>query len=281
MVPPSSRDRTDGGRTWSPNAAEPAVLLDDVAAQRLGEALRSLPDLLEQKWGASPRSMSRRDLGLHDLLGTDRQRRAVVGQPHDPVELPGRHRGRGHDLTVAEGLIRMRRRLAVHADVVVRDLDQAVQLAGDDRQVVGEPDVHAWPLPRSASSTRSGSSALAAAMATEPSKVLTVRRNASTRPARRASRDTRAGMTFASVVIGDGMASAAAPEGPRGCRRRRSARRRRTAFGVDGAVTGVLVAVDRVGVRLGDDADTGPAGVAEHGNPRQAQRERDAADRRP
>jgi hypothetical protein len=39
-------------------------------------------------------------------------------------------------------------------------------------------------------------------------------------------------------------------------------------LGVDGAVPRVLVAVDRVGVGLGDDADAGPAGVAEHGNPR-------------
>jgi hypothetical protein len=115
-----------------------------VAAQRLGEALRGLPDLLEQEVRRiTAVDVARRDLGLHDLVGADGQRRTVVAEPHDPVELPGCRRGQGHDLAVAEGLIRMSRRLAVHTDVAVRDLDQAVRLAGHDRQAVCEPDVHA------------------------------------------------------------------------------------------------------------------------------------------
>ena len=67
------------------------------------------------------------------------------------------------------------------------------------------PTYSPWPLPRSANSTSPGGAALAAPMATDPSKVLTVRRKASTRSgAVSASRDTRDGITLASVVIGAG-----------------------------------------------------------------------------
>ncbi len=70
------------------------------------------------------------------------------------------------------------------------------------------PTYSPWPLPRSASRTSPGAAALAAPMATEPSKVLTVRRKASTRSgAVSASRDTRDGITLASVVIGVGKES--------------------------------------------------------------------------
>ena len=111
------------------------VLLDDVATQGLGEAQRRLPDLLQQEVGGiAAVDVARRHLGLHDLIGTDRQRRAVVGQPHDPVELAGRGGRERHDLAVAQRLVRVGRCLAVHADVAVGDLHQPVRLAGHDRQ---------------------------------------------------------------------------------------------------------------------------------------------------
>ena len=128
-----------------------------------------------------------------------------------------------HDLAAAQRLVGVSRCLAVHADVAVGDLHQPVRLAGHDRQRP-RPGRRTGPARSPAGPAVPGPdrSALAAAMATEPSNVLTVRRNASTRPARRrASRDTSAGMTLASVVIGDGMASAARARDRRGCRRRR------------------------------------------------------------
>ena len=98
-------------------------------------------------------------------------------------------------------------------------------------------------------------------MATEPSKLATVSRNASTRSLPSASRrDTSVGMTLASVVIS-------------------AARRRPSAVREVGEVVDVAVehggdvgpvgalelgAVERVGVGLGDDPDARPAGVAEH-----------------
>ncbi len=127
---------------------QPAVLLDDVAAQGLGEAQRRLADLLEQEVGGIPAvDVAGGDLGLHDLLGADRQRRPVVGQPHEALELAGRCRGERQDLPVAQRLVRVGRCLAVHADVAVRDLHQTVRFAGHDREVVGETDVHALPAP--------------------------------------------------------------------------------------------------------------------------------------
>ena len=67
------------------------------------------------------------------------------------------------------------------------------------------PTLSACPLPRSASRTRSGRSAAAAAIATEPSSEATVARNASPVSSPAASRrETSVGMTLASVVISVG-----------------------------------------------------------------------------
>ena len=88
-IPPATSASTDGGQgPIAELGAQQPVPLDDVAAQGLGEALRRLADLLQQEvGGVAAVDVAGRDLGLHELVGADGQRRAVVGQPGDAVEL--------------------------------------------------------------------------------------------------------------------------------------------------------------------------------------------------
>ena len=77
-----------GQRPVADRGAEQPLPLDDVAPQRLGEALRRLADLLQQEvGGVAAVDVAGRDLGRHQLVLVDGQRRAVVGEPHDAVEL--------------------------------------------------------------------------------------------------------------------------------------------------------------------------------------------------
>ena len=70
------------------------------------------------------------------------------------------------------------------------------------------PTYRAWPLPRNARSSWSGSATDWAPIATEPSKLATVRRNASVSPTPSPSRRlTSVGMTLASVVTSAAMPS--------------------------------------------------------------------------
>ena len=114
-----------------------------------------------------------------------------------------------------------------------------------------------------------GASALAMPIATDPSNALT-RCDGTPRSDRHRSRGdgrSRVGITFASVVIG------AAIRSP--CATRRSAWLSTSPFsaattygGVDAGRLLHLDGVQRVGVRLADDADARPARVAEHGDTR-------------
>ena len=77
------RPRTDDG-------TQPPVALDDLAAQRLGEAVRRLGDLLEQEVrGVAAVDVARGDLGRRDVVLGDRQLGAVVAAPVDALERAG------------------------------------------------------------------------------------------------------------------------------------------------------------------------------------------------
>ena len=83
-----------------------------------------------------------RDLGGDDVVVADRHRRAVVGDPVDAGELAGvapvEHE---HLAPAGRRVVGVGRRLAVHAHVARRLLDEPVRLGGDDEAVLGEPDV--------------------------------------------------------------------------------------------------------------------------------------------
>ena len=87
-----------GERPVAHCGSEEPLPLDDVAPQRLGEALRRLPHLLQQEVGrVAAVDVAGRDLGLRQLVLVDGQRRAVVGDPRPrararPLRPPSRRR---------------------------------------------------------------------------------------------------------------------------------------------------------------------------------------------
>ena len=114
------------------------VVFDDLAAQRLGEAVGRLGDLLEQEVrGVAAVDVAGRHLGRRSrrppspAAACRRSRDASM-----PSSVPAAAASSADDLAAV---------LAVEADVARRLLDDAVGLAGDDVAVVGEADVHALP----------------------------------------------------------------------------------------------------------------------------------------
>ena len=145
------------------------------------------------------------------------------------------------------------------------------------KQSSARPMYRPCPLPDSASSIVSGACELIAPIATEPSNADTVRRNDSTRshaghgvPAdeRRDHLGVGGDVLVDAELVGDpeiGVVVDVAVEGRDHVRARAGGRRRLE-----------LVAVDRVGVRLGDDADARPPRVTEHRGACRRRRDRDA-----
>ena len=142
IAPARSRSRSVGGQRLVGRArrrARPSrstILPRSVLRNDAGASVISL----SRKCGASPRSMSRVVISARDeLVVGDRQRGAVVGEPaRCPSSVPARARVEHDDLApAAPGLLGVGRRLAVHAQVASRLLDQAVRLAGDDERVLG------------------------------------------------------------------------------------------------------------------------------------------------
>ena len=92
--------------------------------------------------GIAPVDVSGRDLRDHDVVVGDRQIGAVVGPPQHAVEVPGRGAVELDDLAPAGvGVLRVARGLTVHADVAGRLLDHTVGLARHDEGVLGQPHV--------------------------------------------------------------------------------------------------------------------------------------------
>src|SRR5690606_31700789 len=122
---------------------EAAVALDELAAQGLAEAGGRLGDLLQEVVReVAAVDVAGGDAGRAQVVGRDGQRRAVVGDALDALERAGPPAVEHDDLAPAGGGVgRVGRRLAVHAQVAVGQLDDAVGLAGDDVGVLGQPDV--------------------------------------------------------------------------------------------------------------------------------------------
>ena len=127
--------RSTRERAGSDVGVQDTIALDDLAAQRLAEALGRLADLLpEEVRGVASVDVACRELGRDELLGSDRQLRAVVSEPADTGEIPAVGSVENDDLAAL---------LTVEAEILTRLLDQAVRLTGDDVAVVGEPDAQA------------------------------------------------------------------------------------------------------------------------------------------
>ena len=194
---------------------EQPVALDDAAAQGLAEA-RPAPRVISfsRKCGASPRSMSRVVISATctsaSVRPAARCRRRPAGGCRRAAR-PVRRRARTTWPRLPR-LVGPQRRLAVHAQVAGGLLDQAVRLAGHDEGVLGQPDVEALAAAPQRQQTWSGSAATDGA---DGHRALEGRDRAPERlgevgGAAAPARDTRAGMTLASVVIGGRDAQAAA-----------------------------------------------------------------------
>jgi hypothetical protein len=170
--------------------------------------------------------------------------------------------------------------LPVEADVARRLLDHAVRLAGDDEAVVGEADVE--PL---AAAVQREQHRVGRLRAHRPDRDRSLERGdrAAERlddvaPARRVPADeSRDHLRVGGDVLVDaelvldpevGVVVDVAVERGHHVRARPGGRRRFE-----------LVTVDRVGVGFGDDADAGPAGVAEHRRARVGVADREAQQR--
>ena len=162
-------DARAAGPAIPTTARNMAAVVGDLAPQRLGEALGRLGDLLEQEVrGVAAVDVAGRDLGDGDVVGVDRQRRAVVAEAGDPFERAGAGGVEGDELAAA---------LAVEANVAIRLLDDAVGLAGDDETVLGDADVDALAAAAQGQHARRRDAwRCTAPIATEPSKLATVRR---------------------------------------------------------------------------------------------------------
>ena len=264
MVPLRRSSTTSAGSTSGPSATTgPVAVVDELAPQRLAEADRRLRDLLQQEVGElAAVDVAGGDLRVEQVGLGDGQLRAVVGLTGDPLERARTGAVELDDLAAAgRRVVGVGRRLAVHAEVGVGQLDDAVGLGGHDVAAVEEPDVERLPAPPQ-----------------REEQLVGMRR--------RAGRDGHR-----SLEGGDGVPERAREVDALGEPARHQGgddlRVRRDLRGEAQAVHGLevrevvdvavqhgrhegsvgpleLLAVERVGVRLGDDPDAGPAGVAEH-----------------
>ena len=144
IVPSASRARTASGspvagRRTRRRPSSSATLPRSVLRNEIGR----FRDLLQQEVReVAAVDVARRDLRVLEIVGAHRQRRAVVGEPADAVELTGARGVDHHHLTARRRrALGIGRRLAVEPQVGARLLDHAVGLARDDEHVLREPDV--------------------------------------------------------------------------------------------------------------------------------------------
>ncbi len=238
--------------------AKAAVAFDDLAAQRLGEALRGLGDLLQEEVrGVAAIDVAGGHLGGGHVGGGDRDLGPVVGETHDAIEFAAVCAVEHHDLAAV---------FTIHSDIARRLLDDAIGLAGHDVAIVGEADVE--PLSAASQRKKQLRRSLGAGDA-DGDRSFELDDGAS----ERLGKPGGGGVTCNERgdhlrVGGDGRRDAQAVL--------------RTQVGVVVDVTvqschhvGRLLAaglfeferVERVGVRFADDADAGPARVAEQRHP--------------
>ena len=206
-----------------------------------------------------------RDLGVLELVARDRERRCRRRRCGSmPSRVPACAASRTTIWpAVADGALGVGRRLAVEPQVRRGLLDEAVRLARDDERVLGEPDVQRLAAAAQREEQPVG-------RRRRPARAIATRalergdrraeRLVERRARRRARRDTSAGITLASVVISAGnvqrlerlevgvVVDVAVERGDDVGRGRRAE----------------LLLVERVRVRLGDDADARPPRVPEH-----------------
>ena len=203
-----------------------------------------------------------RDLGDGDVLVGDRLLRPVVAEPAESFQRAGPAPVQGDDLATV---------LAIEAHEAVGLLDDAVRFAGHDVAIVGEADVHA----------------LAAAVQRQQQAVRFVGAGGPDGHRTLERRDGSPKCLEQTVTVAFGLPTAVAGDegrddlgvGRDGTREAQAVGHAQVGVVVDVAVQHPdderlpvtaalleLLAVDRVGVGLGDDADAGPSGVAEHGD---------------
>ena len=113
--------------------------LDDLAAQRLAEALGRFADLLQQEVRRlAAVDVARGDLGDRHVAFGDGQRGAVVGEALHTGQFAGVCAVEHEHLAATA---RRRRGLAIDSQVAGGLFHHAVGLAGDDEAVIGEADV--------------------------------------------------------------------------------------------------------------------------------------------
>ena len=244
---------------------EHAILFDKATPQGLAERRRRLADLLEQEvGGVAPIDVpggDRRDL---PFVGAERQRGAVVGDAGHPRSVAGQRTGEPDDLALAGGrVVGIGRGFAVHPEVHVGVLDNAIGLGGDDEAILGQADVH--PL---AAAPQCQVHVLGVDGGADPDGHRTFelghRRSnglVEIEPGGQAPADHRRD----DLGIGCDLGCDRQPVGGD-----------QVCEVVDVAVEGGghvrsglgpdLIGVDRVGIRFADDADGRPAGVGQHGD---------------
>ena len=198
-------------RLGAEHDADAVGTLDQLAAERRAERRRRRGDLLEQEVRVVPTvDVPGGDLGLLHVLGPDRQLRAVVGPPGHAVEGSRRIGSQLDDLAPAAGrVVRIRRRLAVHAQVRTRS--PRPRRTARRRRCTRPPPArrrspdHSRAAPGGVDPDRRRSPRRSRP---NPSSDATVSRNASVAVAPLLSRrDISVGMTFASVVMSAAMRS--------------------------------------------------------------------------
>ena len=262
---PSRRPRPErlGQRLVAERDRQATVAFDHLAAQGLAERRRRLRDLLEQEVRElAAVDVAGGDLGVLQLVLVHRQRRAVERVALDAGERARAVRVEHHHLAAGGGgALGIGRRLAVHAQVGGRLLDQAVGLAGHDVGVLDHAHVEGLATaPERQEQAVGGGGGLGG----DAHRARELRH-------RRAEGVLHSGAAL--HAAGDEGWDDLGVGGDLG-RHLQALERLEVGVVVDVAVerahhvgtlvTVELLVVERVRVGLGDDADTRPAGVAEH-----------------
>ena len=240
--------------------------LDDLAAERLAETLGRFADLFQQEVRClAPVDVACGDLRHHHLAFGDGQRRAVVGEALHTGQLASVC-GVEHEHLAATA--RRRRSLAIDAQVAGGLFHDAVGLAGNDEAVVGEADVQGLAAAAQGEIQLLGFRCRSCAdcnAALERCHRAAERLGEVAAHVGRVARHERrddlgvggdgAGDAQAVLDLQVGVVVDVAVQ-----------RRHRVALLL---ATGLLefLAVQRVAVRLADDADAGPTGVTQHRHP--------------